>query len=109
MIEGNEELQKMTLEQIITSRKEPDAIFNNAAQTWNHTFFWNSMKPGGDNDSKPTGRLALKIDRDFGSFETFKNKFIEEGVNHFASGWVWLVRDQENHLEVVSTHDAGIY
>ena len=80
-------------------------IFNNAAQVWNHTFYWHSMSPNGG--GKPSGELAEQIDRDFGSFEQFKEKFSASATGHFASGWAWLIKNNEGKLEVVDTHDAS--
>ena len=67
------------------------AIFNNAAQVWNHTFFWQSMKPGGG--GQPTGRLMKLIEKSFGSFDEFKKSFVDAAVAQFGSGWAWLVQD----------------
>jgi len=78
-------------------------IFNNAAQVWNHTFFWQSMKPGGG--GKPTGRLMKLIDKSFGSFDEFQKTFVDSGVTQFGSGWVWLVQEGDQ-LKVVKTSNA---
>jgi len=78
-------------------------IFNSAAQDWNHTFFWNSMKPGGG--GAPTGRLLEIIDKSFGSYEKFRAAFVDAGVKQFGSGWVWLIQDGDN-LSVISTSNA---
>ena len=79
------------------------SIFNNAAQTWNHAFFWNSMKPAGG--GAPVGDLALRINRDFGSVDNLKEHFRQTAVGHFGSGWAWLVAD-ESELRVVTTANA---
>jgi Fe-Mn family superoxide dismutase len=79
------------------------AVFNNAAQDWNHTFFWQSMKPKGG--GQPTGRMLELINKSFGSFDEFKKTFVDTGVAQFGSGWVWLVRDGET-LKVVKTGNA---
>lgn len=79
------------------------AIFNNAAQVWNHTFFWRSMKPGGG--GKPAGRLMGLIEKSFGSFDEFKKTFVDTGVAQFGSGWVWLVQEGDV-LKVVKTANA---
>lgn len=79
-------------------------IFNNAAQTWNHTFFWESMKPNGG--GKPSGDLASAIDSAFGGFDKFREKFLAAGAGQFGSGWVWLVADK-GKLDVVTTANAG--
>jgi Fe-Mn family superoxide dismutase len=78
-------------------------IFNNAAQAWNHTFFWACLTPSG---GKPTGELARAIDRDLGGFATFKEKFAHEGVAQFGSGWVWLVAYEDGRLGIEKTPDA---
>jgi len=79
------------------------AVFNNAAQVWNHTFFWKSMKPGGG--GKPTGRLLELIEKSFGSFDEFKKAFTTTAVSQFGSGWVWLVQDGDV-LKIVKTSNA---
>jgi superoxide dismutase, Fe-Mn family len=79
------------------------ALFNNAAQAWNHGFFWQSMSP---RQSAPGGALREAIDRSFGGLDGLKQRFVEEGVGHFASGWVWLTATGDEPLEVISTHDA---
>jgi len=79
------------------------ALFNNAAQAWNHAFFWESMRPPGG--SEPSGDLLRAIDERFDGFSALKEAFVKEGVGHFASGWVWLVTGPEG-LKVISTHDA---
>lgn len=81
-------------------------IFNNAAQTWNHDFFWHSMKPGGGD--APAGKLAEKINSAFGSFALFKERFIQAGVAHFGSGWLWLVADNKGALAIVTTVNAHV-
>jgi len=80
-----------------------EKLFNNAAQAWNHSFFWVAMAPGG---AQSDGNLALAILSAFGSFAGLKQKFVEEGAGHFGSGWVWLVADKQARLSVRSTHDA---
>lgn len=102
------ELESMPLEEIIkvttNSRdKEGPAIFNNAAQVWNHTFFWNSMKPGGG--GKPSGILLEKLEKSFGSFEKFQEAFSAAAVSQFGSGWVWLVVAGDG-LKVIKTSNA---
>jgi Fe-Mn family superoxide dismutase len=79
------------------------ALFNNAAQVWNHTFFWQSMKPGGG--GKPTGRLLELIEKSFGSLDEFKRSFIDTAVAQFGSGWAWLVQDG-NQLKIGKTSNA---
>lgn len=81
------------------------AIFNNAAQVWNHTFFWYCMKPNGGGE--PTGALAELIGRDFGSFEQFKTQFTQAAMTQFGSGWAWLVYDgNEKKLVITKTGNA---
>jgi len=79
-------------------------VFNNAAQVWNHTFYWQSMKPQGGGE--PTGAIKAAIDKSFGGFSAFKEKFSASATGHFGSGWAWLVKT-ESGLEIVDTHDAG--
>ena len=79
------------------------ALFNDAAQAWNHAFFWQCMRPPGG--AEPAGDLIRAIDEAFDGLEALKEAFIEEGVAHFASGWVWIVTSSQG-LKVISTHDA---
>jgi Fe-Mn family superoxide dismutase len=78
-------------------------LFNNAAQAWNHSFFWVCMTPS---KTKPEGDLAKAIDASFGGLEGLKTKFCEEGAAHFGSGWVWLAADKAGALSIVQTHDG---
>lgn len=101
-------LVNQSLEEIILAAAKDTSkagIFNNAAQVWNHTFYWYSMKPNGG--GKPVGNLAKKIDEDFGSFEKFKEEFKQAGVTQFGSGWAWLVLDQ-GKLKVTKTPNADL-
>ena len=82
---------------------EQAAVFNNAAQVWNHTFFWNSMKGGGG--GRPGARLLELLERSFGGFEPFKTAFVETGLAQFGSGWVWLVQE-EALLKITKTSNA---
>lgn len=91
------------LEEII--RKADGGLYNNAAQVWNHTFYWNCLSPQGG--GQPTGTLAEAIDRAFGSFEQFKTQFSTAAAGLFGSGWVWLVRDNKNGLAILPTSNAG--
>ena len=100
--EGTEHADS-SLKEIMTSG--PANLFNNAAQTWNHTFYWNSMSPNGGGEA--SGAIAGKIDEAFGSFADFKERFTASAGGHFGSGWVWLVQNGEGGLEIVDTHDAG--
>ncbi|MFC7290256.1 superoxide dismutase [Hirschia litorea] len=100
MIEGTDFAGK-SLEDIIKS--SDGGVFNNAAQVWNHTFFWHSMKPQGGGE--PTGAIADKIKADFGSYEAFKDAFSTAGATQFGSGWAWLVL-ANGKLEVRKTANA---
>jgi Fe-Mn family superoxide dismutase len=100
---SNAELAKKSIEQLIQTEKGP--IFNLAAQIFNHTFFWNSLSPNGGGE--PKGKIAEAINTSFGSFDKFKDEFTNAAVGHFGSGWAWLVKDQQEKLRVVQTHDAG--
>jgi len=100
------ELEGKSLEEIIVAvAKDPAraGVFNNAAQVWNHTFFWNCMTPGGG--GRPTGKLAQLIDETFGSYEKFAEQFKAAAVGRFGSGWGWLVLDN-GALKIVSTPNA---
>jgi len=101
MIEGTEHADK-SLEDII--RNSQGGMFNNAAQVWNHTFYWHCLAPNGG--SEPTGRLAELIDRDFGSFSEFKDTFTQTAINTFGSGWAWLVQNPDGSLAITSTSNA---
>lgn len=100
MIEGTDFAGK-SLEEIIKS--SDGGVFNNAAQVWNHTFFWHSMKPQGG--GQPTGAIADKITADFGSYDAFKEAFANAGATQFGSGWAWLVL-ANGKLEVRKTPNA---
>ena len=97
----------LSLEEVILkSHKEKNAgVFNNAAQIWNHTFYWHSMKPHGG--GKPSGDLLIQIEKDFGSFEAFKEAFKQMGVTQFGSGWAWLIL-KDGKLEVTKTGNAEL-
>jgi Fe-Mn family superoxide dismutase len=103
LIEGKPEASK-SLEDIIMSSDGP--VFNNAAQVWNHTFYWSSMKPGGG--GKPAGELADAIQRDFGSFEKFAEEFSNAAATQFGSGWAWLVLGKDKKLAVTKTPNADL-
>lgn len=106
LLEGNE-LAGKSLEEIIKATAgdaSKAGIFNNAAQVWNHTFFWNSMSPKGG--GAPTGDLAKKIDEAFGDLDGFKAAFKDAGATQFGSGWAWLVVGDGGKLEVVKTPNA---
>ena len=101
-IEGTE-FESMDLESII--RKAQGGIFNNAAQVWNHTFYWHCMKPGGGGE--PTGKLGEAIAKAFGSFAAFKEQFTATAVGTFGSGWAWLGQRPDGTLALVSTPNAA--
>jgi Fe-Mn family superoxide dismutase len=94
------------LEDVIAAAHErgDHKLFNNAAQAWNHAFFWECMAP---HATAPTGQLQDAIAASYGSLGAFKDRFVAEGAAHFGSGWVWLVAAKAK-LELVSTHDAGV-
>lgn len=93
------------LEAVIASA-EAGPLFNNAAQVWNHTFYWHSMTPGGG--GAPTGELATGIDATFGSFDQFRTQFAEKATTLFGSGWTWLARNGVGALEIQQTKDADL-
>ena len=100
------ELANASLEEIIVAtagKADKVGIFNNAAQVWNHTFYWNSMKKGGG--GLPTGDIATKINEDFGSFGSFVDAFKNAGLTQFGSGWAWLVLE-DGKLKVTKTSNA---
>lgn len=100
-------LESQSLEQIIMATHNDSSktgVFNNAAQVWNHTFFWNCMKPQGG--GSPSGDLAAAIDRDLGGAAKFKEDFKAAGAGRFGSGWAWLVAEK-GKLKIVSTPNAG--
>ncbi len=103
---GGTELENETLENIIKKTavdKSKAGIFNNAAQVWNHTFYWHSMKPNGG--GLPTGQIAEKIKADLGSYEKFVEEFKNAGLTQFGSGWAWLVL-KDGKLQVTKTANA---
>ncbi len=95
--------QDASLEEIVLGTD--GAIFNNAAQTWNHTFFFLSLSP--DPKSVPTGALAEAINRDFGSFDAMKETMTKAAAGQFGSGWAWLVKDKNGKLSIVAESNAG--
>lgn len=102
LIKGTE-YDDMDLEEIITSSKGP--LFNNASQAWNHIFYFFTFSPDGSRE--PSGELRRAIDRDFGSFDKFKEAFVEAGVGLFGSGWVWLSRDNDGKLVITQGSNAS--
>ena len=97
------EFENSTLEEIIL--KASGGIFNNAAQVWNHTFYWNCLSPSGG--GAPAGDLGAAIDAAFGSFDNFKAEFTKAAATNFGSGWTWLVKNADGSLAIVSTSNAG--
>ena len=97
------EFEKMPLEEIVM--KSSGGIFNNAAQVWNHTFYWHSLSPQGG--GAPTGALGDAINKAFGSFEEFKKTFTQTALTTFGSGWAWLVKNKDGSLAIVSTSNAA--
>jgi Fe-Mn family superoxide dismutase len=99
---SGDKLAEASLEHIV--RNSSGAVFNNAAQVWNHSFYWQSMSP---EQGKSLGKdLAYRFERDFGGLSSFKRKFAEVAKGHFGSGWAWLVENADGKLDIVSTSDA---
>lgn len=101
-IEGTD-LANKSLEEIVKSSE--GGVFNNAAQVWNHTFYWNSLSPNGG--GAPSGAVADAINKAFGSFDKFKEEFSNAAATQFGSGWAWLVQNSSGDLEIVKTGNAG--
>ena len=99
----NTEFENLSLEETIL--KSSGGIFNNAAQVWNHTFYWHCLTP--KSTEAPSGKLADAIKKKFGSFDEFKKLFSETAVKTFGSGWAWLVKNPDGELEVISTSNAA--
>ena len=102
LIKGTE-FENLSLEEIV--KKSSGGVFNNAAQVWNHTFFWNSLSPQGG--GAPTGALGDAINAKWGSFDKFKEEFAKIAVGTFGSGWAWLVKKADGSLDIVSTSNAA--
>ncbi|AJE97461.1 superoxide dismutase [Fe] [Pandoraea apista] len=102
LIKGTE-FENASLEDII--KKSSGGVFNNAAQVWNHTFFWNTLSPKGG--GAPSGDLAKAIDAKFGSFDAFKETFSKSAVGNFGSGWTWLVKKADGSVDIVNTSNAA--
>lgn len=102
LIKGTE-FENLPLEDII--KKSSAGIFNNSAQIWNHTFYWNSLSPKGG--GKPSGALAAAIDKKWGSFDAFKDAFTNSAVGNFGSGWTWLVKKADGSVDIANTTGAG--
>ncbi len=98
------EYEGSSLEDIIM-KAPPGGIFNNAAQVWNHTFYWNCLSPEGGGE--PNGALGEAINSTFGSFADFKEKFSTSAATNFGSGWTWLVKNTDGGIEIVNTSNAG--
>jgi Fe-Mn family superoxide dismutase len=101
LVEGTE-FADMPLIDIIRTATGP--VFNNAAQVWNHTFYWNCLSP--DGGGAPDNEIADAIEREFSSFDAFREQFTETAASHFGSGWAWLVRQPQGTLEILSTGNA---
>ena len=97
------EFENLALEEII--QKSSGGVYNNAAQIWNHTFFWNCMKPNGG--GAPTGALADAINAKFGSYDAFKEAFTKSAVGNFGSGWTFLVKKADGSVDIVNMGPAG--
>ena len=102
LVKGTE-FENAGLEDII--RKSSGGIFNNSAQVWNHTFYWNCLAPGAGGE--PTGALAEAINRKFTSFAAFKEAFTKSAIGNFGSGWTWLVKKADGSVDIVNTSNAA--
>lgn len=102
LVEGSE-FEGKTLEELITSSS--GGVFNNAAQIWNHTFYWNSLSPNGG--GAPTGAVADAINAKWGDFDSFVSEFSTSAANNFGSGWTWLVKTADGGVDIVNTSNAG--
>ena len=103
LIKGTE-FEALDLEAIV-KQAPAGGVYNNAAQVWNHTFFWNCLKPNGG--GAPTGALAAAIDKKWGSFDEFKKAFQTSAVGNFGSGWTWLVSKGDGSVDIVNTSNAA--
>ncbi|MCB1646502.1 MAG: superoxide dismutase [Fe] [Pseudomonadales bacterium] len=102
LVEGTD-LANKSLEEIVKTSE--GGVFNNAAQIWNHTFYWNCLSPNGGGE--PVGAAADAINAAFGSFEKFKEEFTNSAVNNFGSSWTWLVKKADGSVAIVNTSNAG--
>lgn len=102
LIKGTE-FENASLEDII--KKSSGGVFNNSAQVWNHTFFWNCMQPNGG--GAPSGAVGDAINKKWGSFDKFKEEFTKSCVTNFGSGWTWLVKKADGSVDIVNTSNAG--
>ncbi len=105
MMETDTSLQGKSLEEITLTSS--GGVFNNAAQAWNHTFFWFGLTPAGKG-GQPSAELTAQINKDFGSIDELKAKFIDGGVKTFGSGWIWLCVGNDSKLSLVSTSNAAV-
>ncbi|MGB3276126.1 MAG: superoxide dismutase [Fe] [Castellaniella sp.] len=101
-VEGTD-MASLSLEDVI--RKSSGGVFNNAAQVWNHTFYWNSLSPKGGGE--PAGALRQAIEAKWGSVDAFKTAFTQSAAGNFGSGWTWLVKKTDGSLDIVNTSNAG--
>ena len=97
------EYADLPLEEVI--KRASGGTFNNAAQIWNHSFYWNCLSPTGG--GAPTGKIAEAIDASWGSFDKFKEELTQSAATNFGSGWTWLVKNEQGELEILNTSDAG--
>ena len=102
LIKGTE-FENASLEDII--RKSSGGVFNNAAQVWNHTFYWSSLAPKGG--GQPSGAVAAAINKKWGSFDAFKEAFTKSAIGNFGSGWTWLVKKPDGSVDIVNTSNAA--
>lgn len=102
LVEGTE-FANMAIEEVI--KKSSGGIFNNAAQAWNHTFYWQCLSPNGGGE--PQGKLLDAINKYFGSFQSFKEKFTQTAITTFGSGWAWLTQNSQGDLQIISTSNAA--
>jgi len=102
LVKGTE-FEALGLEDIV--KRSSGGIFNNAAQIWNHTFFWNCLRPGGGGD--PHGALAAAVQAKWGSVDAFREAFTKSALGNFGSGWTWLVKKADGSLDIVNTSNAG--
>lgn len=103
LIKGTE-FENLSLEEIV--KKSSGGTFNNAAQVWNHTFYWYCLAPAGQGGGEPSGKLGDAIKAKWGSFAKFKEEFTKAAVTTFGSGWAWLVKKTDGSLDIVSTSNA---
>ena len=104
LVEGTDHASA-SLEDVILAADNPSPLFNNAAQVWNHTFYWNSMAPGGGGE--PTGEVGEAINSAFGSYDAFRTQFAEAATTQFGSGWAWLI-DDGSGLKITKTANADL-